>query len=130
MILNKIGGEKVKSHIPGAVAKLRSVISGVPLAISVEEIVSELKENGVKVTETKRMFSKKGGEKSESLSTLLHFEEILQKKVLMGMFSYPEREYIFCHILDASSVSVWVMLQDNVKERKGARCGVNHAYGK
>ena len=51
-ILNKktINGEKVKSHIPGAVAKMRGVISGVSLSISIEDIVSEFREKGVKAS--------------------------------------------------------------------------------
>lgn len=62
--------------------------------ISIDKVVSELRERGVKVAEATRLITKKGGEKMESLAILLHFEKIFLRKALLGIFSYSVREYI------------------------------------
>ena len=36
--MNSLNGEKMKAHVPAAMAKLRGVISGVPLDMSMEDV--------------------------------------------------------------------------------------------
>lgn len=81
---------KITSHIPGAPAKGRGVISGIPISVglSVEEIKESLMEYGV--IEAKRLT--KGKEKIESMSILLCFKKEMPSRVQMGYMSYTVRE--------------------------------------
>lgn len=54
--------------------------------------MSGLRKKAVEAAEAKRLICNKGNETTESL--LLHFDNILPKKVLLGMFNYSEGEYI------------------------------------
>lgn len=69
---------------------MRGLTSGVPLWISIEDIVSE-REKGVQVAGSYRLISKR---KVESLLILFHFKNILPKKVFLGMLSYSVTESI------------------------------------
>lgn len=64
---------RVKSHIPGAASKIRGVISGIPVSVSMEEIMESLKEHDL--IEAQQLT--KGKEKTESLSVLLCFKKFL-----------------------------------------------------
>lgn len=50
--MSNLGGGKIKVYVPGMAAKLRVVISNVPLEMSVDEVKSEIK--GGKVLEVKK----------------------------------------------------------------------------
>lgn len=63
-------------------AKLRGVISNVPLEISMEDVKNEIQ--GGNVIEAKRFQMNKGGVKSDSMTVLLVFEKIMPTEVQMG----------------------------------------------
>lgn len=119
---------RIKSHIPGANRKIRGVISGVPIDLSIEDLKKEIK--GGKVTVEKRLSTRYQGNVVDSLSVLLQFEGAIPDKVKIGFLSYPVREYIprplrcfkcqrFGHIAG----------QCRAKPRC-AKCAGEHEYGK
>lgn len=63
-------------------AKLRGVISNVPLEMSMEDVKNEIQ--GGNVIEAKRFQMNKGGVKSDSMTVLLVFEKIMPTEVQMG----------------------------------------------
>ena len=54
----------MKAHVPGAMAKLGGVISGVPLDMPMEDVKSELK--GGKIVKDTRLKSKRDGTLKET----------------------------------------------------------------
>lgn len=74
MKMGSLGGGKITVHIPGTAAKLRGVISNVPLEMSMEEVKKEIQ--GGKVIEVKRLQTNKSGVKSDSLSVFIVFEKM------------------------------------------------------
>ncbi len=90
--MSNLDGGKIKVHVPGKAVKLRGVISNVPLEMSMEEVRNEIR--GENVIEAKRLQTNKGGVKSDSLSVLLVFENVMPNEVQMGWINYTVREYI------------------------------------
>lgn len=76
MKMGSLDGGKIMVHIPGTAAKLRGVISNVPMEMSMEEVKKEIQ--GGKVIEVKRLQTNKSGVKSDSLSVLIVFEKIMR----------------------------------------------------
>lgn len=70
---------KITSHIPGAAARARGVITGIP-SVSMEEIKENLSRYAI--VDAKRLM--KGKEKIESMSILLYFQKDLPTRVQMG----------------------------------------------
>ena len=58
------GRIKARNYVPGMVAKLRGVITNVPLEMSMEEVKEEIK--GGKLVEAKRLQTNKSGIKQNS----------------------------------------------------------------
>lgn len=63
-------------------AKLKGVISNVPLEITEEEIKKEIK--GGKLIDVKRLQTNKDGVKKDSLPMMVQFERTLPQEVKMG----------------------------------------------
>lgn len=63
-------------------AKLKGVISNVPLEITEEEIKKEIK--GGKLIDVKRLQTNKDGVKKDSLPMMVQFESTLPQEVKMG----------------------------------------------
>lgn len=80
--MKNLNGVRIKSHVPGANWKIRGVISGVPLEVSMEDLKKEIK--GGKVTVVKRLPTRFQGKIVDSLSVLLQFEGTMQQKVMVG----------------------------------------------
>lgn len=57
--MSSLQGERMKAHIPGAMTKVRGVISGVPLSMSMEDVKHEIQ--GSKVVEAIRLKAKRDG---------------------------------------------------------------------
>ena len=119
---------RIKSHIPGINRKIRGVITGVPIDLSIEELQKEIK--GAKVTVEKRLSTRYQGKIVDSLSVLIQFEGAIKDKVTIGYLSYPVREFVprplrcfkcqrFGHIAG----------QCRAKPRC-AKCAGEHEYGK
>ena len=63
--MEKLNGKKIKSHVPGAYARLRGVITGLPISVSIDDIKENVK--GGRVMEAKRLISRREGQRTESL---------------------------------------------------------------
>ena len=90
--MEKLNGKKIKSHVPGAYARSRGVITGVQISMSIDDMKENVK--GGRVIEAKRLISRKEGQISESLSVLLRFEKVLPRKVQIGFLSFNVRELV------------------------------------
>ncbi|XP_035984310.1 uncharacterized protein LOC118557929, partial [Fundulus heteroclitus] len=121
-------GERVKTFIPGAATRLRGVITGVPLDMTVEEIKQEIK--GGKVMEVTRIKHKRDGVVKDTMAIILMFEDVVPESVQIGYINYRVREYIPNPI----RCFVCQRMGHVAKECKGkmrcARCGGSHEYGK
>ena len=73
---------KMKALVPGTLAKLRGVITGVPLNMSTEDVTKEI--HGGKVVNAPRMKTNRDGIQKDSLKVLPHFESILPKSLQIG----------------------------------------------
>lgn len=72
---------------------IQGVISGIPTDISEEQIKDNM--TGAKVLEVKRLTTTRNGEKCNSLSVMIKFNESkLPGKVYIGYMSYEVRPYI------------------------------------
>ncbi|CAJ1066432.1 uncharacterized protein LOC113119923 [Xyrichtys novacula] len=92
--VDKIEGKKVVVTLArkgGGIT--RGVIFGVPLSVSIDQIIENVK--GAKVREAKRLKTTCEGEKCDSLSVLVTFdEERLPERVHIGYMSYGVRLYV------------------------------------
>jgi hypothetical protein len=78
--------DDIKEHV-------RGVITGVPLSTSTDDIKEHVR--GGRMTETKRLISRKEGLRSESLSMLLRFEKVLPGKVQIEFLNFNVRELLW-----------------------------------
>lgn len=113
--MTTLNGERMKAHIPGIMSKLRSVISGVPLSMSMEDVKKEMQ--GGKVIEVTRLQSKKEGLIKETLSVVIQFEESLPKSVQMGYISGNLSQIQ----LDVINAKEWDTQLSNVKVNRDVR---------
>lgn len=90
--LGSLDDRKITVHIPGMAAKLRGVISNVPLEMSTEEVKKDIQCR--KMIEAKRLQTNESGVKSNSLSVLFVFEKLMPTEVKMGWINHKVREYI------------------------------------
>jgi len=126
--MSNLGGGNIKVHVPGMVAKIRGVISNVPLEMSVEDVKREIR--GGKVLEVKRLQTNKDGVKSDSLSVLLVFEKSLPGEVQMGWINYKVREYIPQPLRCFKCQRIGHVAQQCKWRQRCAKCGGDHEYGK
>lgn len=84
--MSTLQGERMKAHIPGAMAKVRGVISGVPLSMSMQDVKNEIQ--GGKVIEAIRLKTKRDGALKETLSVVVQFEKTLPSSVQMGYMNF------------------------------------------
>lgn len=69
---------------------VRGVISGIPAAVTVEQVIENLV--GGKVIEAKRLKMTRNGDKFDGLSVMIKFDESrLPTKVFIGYMSYEVR---------------------------------------
>ena len=66
--MEKLNGKKIKSHVPGVYARLKGVITGVPISMSTDDIKEHVK--GGRVIETKRLIGRKGSKKWKPISAV------------------------------------------------------------
>ncbi|XP_060763851.1 uncharacterized protein LOC132872786 isoform X2 [Neoarius graeffei] len=121
-----LNGYKITSHVPGAIAKKRGVITGIPVSVSIEDIKNNLK--GGEIVDAKRLT--KGKEKTESLSILLHFKDEMPDKIQMGFMCYPVREYIPPPLRCFKCQRFGHVAAQCKGKLRCAKCGEGHEYGK
>lgn len=126
--MSSLQGERMKAHIPGAMAKVRGVISGVPLSMSMEDVKNEIQ--GGKVIEAIRLKSKRDGALKETLSVVVQFERTLPKSVQLGYIHYSVREYIPKPLRCYKCQRLGHTAQQCKGKLRCARCGGQHEYGK
>ncbi|XP_013885915.1 uncharacterized protein LOC106533973 [Austrofundulus limnaeus] len=91
--VKRVLGENVRGRILDDKKYVRGVISGIPPDVPADEIKSNI--SGGKVVEAKRLKRNKNGERSDSFSIMLKFEEErLPDKVFVGYMSYDVRPFI------------------------------------
>lgn len=126
--MSNLGGGKIKAHVPGMAAKLRGVISNVPLEMSMEDVKNEIQ--GGNVIEAKRFQINKGGVKSDSMTVLLVFEKVMPTEVQMGWIKYKVREYIPQPLRCFKCQRMGHTAQQCKWRQRCAKCGGEHDYGK
>lgn len=128
--LNKIEGKKVLATLAKSGGGLvRGVIFGIPVSVSADQIKENVK--GVKVREARRLKTTREGQKCDSLSVMLTFdEERFPDKVYIGYMSYDVRLYVppplRCYKCQKYGHVAAVC---KGKQRCG-RCAGEHEYGK
>ncbi|KAL1251099.1 hypothetical protein QQF64_018895 [Cirrhinus molitorella] len=91
--LNRIDGKRVKCVLSENKMLIRGVITGIPVNVVEEQIRDNV--TGAKVLEVKRLRTTRNGEKCDSLSVMIKFDETrLPNKVYIGYMSYEVRPYI------------------------------------
>ncbi|XP_013883765.1 uncharacterized protein LOC106532290, partial [Austrofundulus limnaeus] len=117
-------GETIKAYIPGTLAKLKGVISGVPLDITIDEI------KGGKITEATRIKNKRDGTLKDTMSVILQFENVMPESIQIGYVNFKVRTYI----PNPLRCFICQRMGHVAKECKGkircARCSGPHEYGK
>jgi len=126
--MSSLQGERMKAHIPGAMAKVRGVISGVPLSMSMDDVKKEIQ--GGKIVEATRLKTKRDGTLKETLSVVVQFERTLPKAVQMGYMNYSVREYIPKPLRCYKCQRMGHTAQQCKGKLRCARCGGQHEYGK
>lgn len=122
-----LNGERISAHIPGNAAKLRGVIYDVPLAITMEEIIQEVK--GGEVVKATRLQTQRKGVKTDSLSVKLEFEKEMPKRVRLGYLSYDVREFIPAPLRCFKCQRMGHTAGQCKGKQRCARCGGEHEYG-
>lgn len=116
---------KITSHIPGVATGKRGVITGIPVAVSIDEIKNSLK--GGDIVDAKRLT--KGKEKLDSMSILIWFKNEIPSKVQMGFMCYPVREYI-PHPMRCFKCQRFGHVAAQCRGKlRCAKCGNEHEYG-
>ncbi|KAI2655997.1 Nucleic-acid-binding protein from mobile element jockey [Labeo rohita] len=123
-----LNGEQINAHNPGNAAKMKGVIYDVPLTMTMDEIMQEVK--GGKVLKATRLQMHRRGVKSDSFSVLLEFEKSMPKKIRMGYLSYDVREYIPAPLRCFKCQRMGHTAGQCKGKPRCARCGGEHEYGK
>ena len=126
--MSHLDGGRIKAHVPGMAAKLRGVITNVPLEMSMEEVKEEIK--GGKVIEAKRLQTNKSGYKQNSLSVLLVFDKSMPSEIHIGWLNYKVREYIPKPLRCFKCQRMGHTAQQCKRRQRCAKCGGEHEYGK
>lgn len=127
--LNRMGGKGVMRLMLEDKRATRGVISVIPTIVTTDEIKENVK--GAKVLEVKRLKANRNGEKFDSLSVMIKFEEpVLPNKIYIGYMSYEVRPFIppplRCYKCQKYGHIAAVC---KGKQRCG-RCAGEHEYGK
>lgn len=105
------------------------VITGVPMNVSMEELKKNIK--GGKVLNVQRLKTTKEGVMRESETVSIEFEgENIPKKVFLGFMSYPVRMYIPKPMRCFKCQRFGHTAKNCNRQRRCARCGGDHEYGK
>lgn len=105
------------------------VITGVPISVSMEELKKNIK--GGKVLNVQRLKSAKEGVMRDSETVTVEFEgEHVPKKVFLGFMSYPVRLFVPKPMRCYNCQRFGHTAKNCNRQRRCARCGGDHEYGK
>lgn len=121
-------GERMKAHVPGDLASVRGVISGIPLSMTMEDIKKEIK--GGKVIKASRIKNKRDGVLKDTTAVILQFEKVLPRSVQMGYINFNVREYIPKPLRCFACQRMGHIAKQCNGKLRCARCGGQHEYGK
>ena len=125
--LNKIEGKKVKATKGGALT--RGVIFGIPLSISTGQIKENVK--NARVREVRRLKTTREGQRCDSLSVLLTFDEDrIPDKVFIGYMSYDVRLYVPPPLRCFKCQKYGHVAAVCKGKQRCGRCAGEHEYGK
>lgn len=127
--LSKIEGEAVQGKVMENKTFVRGVITGIHTDVSIDEIKDNIE--GGKVVDAKRLKITRNGERCDSFSVMLKFEEqILPKKVYIGFMSYDVRPYIPPPLRCFKCQRYGHVAAICKGKQKCGRCAGDHEYGK
>lgn len=127
--MNKIDKTRVQCSLIEYKKVNRGVITGIPTDVSEEE----MKDNmiGAKVLEVKRLSTTRNGEKCNSLSVMIKFDEAkLPGKVYIGYMSYEVRPYIPPPLRCFKCQKYGHVAAICKGKQRCGRCAGEHEYGK
>ncbi|MGL4647017.1 MAG: hypothetical protein ACRCVL_08025, partial [Cetobacterium sp.] len=91
--LSTIDGRRIKCVLTRIKSLIRGVITGIPVNVNEDQIKDNVA--GAKVLEVKLLKTTRNGEKCDSLSVMIKFDEArLPSKLFIGYMSYEVRTYI------------------------------------
>lgn len=127
--LNKIEGKKVKATVAMGGGLTRGVIFGIPLSVPTEQIIKNVK--GAKVREIRRLQTTREGQKCDSLSVLITFDEDrIPDKVFIGYMSYDVRLYVPPPLRCFKCQRYGHVAAVCKGKQRCGRCAGEHEYGK
>lgn len=127
--IKKVLGENVKGRMLDNRKYVCGVISGISPDVPVDDIKTNI--SGGKVVEVKRLKRNKNGERSDSFSVLLKFEEkTLPDKVFVGYMSYDVRPFIPPPLRCFKCQKFGHVAAVCKGKQKCGRCAGDHEYGK
>lgn len=111
-------GERIKTYIPGYLARLRGVISGVPIEMTMENMKKETK--GGKIIDATRIKSKRDWELKDTMAVILQFENVMPENIQLGYMNYNNKSTSL-NPSDVLLAKEWDTLQRIVKEKLGVQ---------
>lgn len=127
--LNRIDGKRIKCILTGNKALIRGVITGIPVNVTEEQIRDNV--TGAKVLEVKRLKTTRNGEKCNSLSVMIKFDEAkLPSKLYIGYMSYEVRPYIPPPLRCFKCQRYGHVAAVCKGKQRCGRCSGEHEYGK
>lgn len=117
-----------EARLFGEGRRARGVISGIPLGEKLEDLKKNIK--GGTVVEVKRLKMNKNGEKVDSTSVLLEFqEEKLPPRVMIGFMSFSVREFIPPPVRCYKCQRYGHIAKVCKGKQRCGKCAGNHEYG-
>ena len=124
-----MNGKNVQCSVPKDRKPNRGVISGVPTAVSTNQIKDNI--TGAKVLEARRLKTTRNGEKCDSLSVMIKFDEPkMPSKVHIGYMSYEVRPYIPPPLRCFKCQKYGHVAAICRGKQRCGRCAGEHEYGK
>lgn len=126
--VNKINNNKVKGSLVFDKKLVRGVISGIPLRESTDAVKENI--TNAKITDVKRLKTKRDGVVTDSLSMVLTFDEIkLPERVFIGYMSYEVKMYIPPPLRCYKCQRFGHVAAVYKGKQRCSKCSGEHAYG-
>lgn len=108
--------------------RLKGVISGIPLGEKLEDLKKVMK--GGTIVSVKRLQANRNGERVDSTSVLLEFQEsVLPERVMVGYMSFSVREYVPGPVRCYKCQRYGHIAKVCRGKQRCGKCGGDHEYG-